>query len=1122
MWVGELIKKALLPVCVLLLTVFCGPPAISAASGQSQINNPPGEFSARPNLHFDCLSAADGLSFSLSTAVLQDQRGFMWFGTRYGLDQYDGYNFKVVLPGPGGDLMGGNYILDVLQDRRGDLWMTTYIDLVHWDRKTGDFIHFKHDPSNPNSLTAGRVNTIWEDPAGIIWVGTNGGLNRYDPATERFSRFFQDRAVFRIVADRQGGIWMGTDGGLWYYDSGSFDQQHPQRYQNDPSDPNSLSHAEIFAIYQDQQGDLWVGSLGGGLNRLERASGKFTHYSHDPEDPYSLSNDWVYAILEDNLGRFWIGTRNGLNLLDRATGRFFQYSNQPGDPHSLSDDAINDLYQDRSGVLWVATLAGICKVNETASRFSVYQEASNQPGMQAVSELGSLPGLSDDLITAVYADKDGILWVGTAQGGLNRIDQSAGSVKVYQHDPVDPTSLSWGEVNAIYQDRQGTLWIGTSSGLDRFIPETGTFAAEQALQGQLSPAIVEDQQGNLWVGAFSGLMHRAAGSSIFAPAQLGGDLPAGDRVQELHVDRRGALWISTQNDGLFRQDPALADGPTPALLHFPQDARDPSSPGASPVMSFYEDRDGVLWMGTVKDGLTRYDWDTQTFAHFRPEAGIASYVSCVQGDTRGYLWLGTALGLARFDPRSGSFSYFDARDGLEVGEGIACTQTGQGEMIFGSWSGLIAFFPDQIWDNPKPPEVVITALNLRNQPLRTDFLADEQVELSYWENYLSFDFAALDYTSPAKNQYAYKMEGLDTGWIEADTRRHADYPDLKPGEYIFRVKASNNSGVWNEQGAAVRIAIRPPFWQTGWFLGLMGLALLGIIAGGVRLRLKSVLARSRDLERQVSERTGALEQKTQELEQRNLEIERRRQELEALLLENARLYEKSQELAVLEERSRLARELHDAVTQTLFSASLVAEALPATWEKDAQEGRSLLQTLRSLSRGALAEMRSLLLELRPAALLETPMEDLLRQLGEAASGRAGIPVTVQVEGQAGAGTPQLPPDVHIAFYRIAQEALNNVVKHARAHQATLRLSYTGPGPSAILPGAEGAEPVEPGLSLLLAIHDDGRGFDPAHLPLDRLGLGIMQERAQAIGAALTIESQPGRGAKVSVFWKQAR
>ena len=1000
----------------------------------------------------------------------------------------------------------------------------------------------------------------------------------------------------------------------------------------------------LIAVHEDSQGALWVGTQYGGLNRLDRASGRFTHYLHNPDDPYSLSDDKVYAILEDSSGRLWIGTQNGLDLFDRSTGRFYRYHFDPADPHSLSHNVVNDLYQDRAGVLWIATLAGVCKLNETASAFTSYQQGpqpliGTDPGQshpEAESQPGSTSVLSDNLIVSVYQDSHGILWVGTSQGGLNRLDRKTGRVTVYRYNPDDPNSISWGEVSAIYEDKAGTLWIGTSGGLNRFDPRTETFTSEAVFQDLLIGSVIEDQLGNLWVGTWNGLVRRAPGAGTFAAVPLVSNPTAQHRVQELYVDRTGTLWISTQNDGLFRLDPALADGPTPAVSHFPQDANDPRSPGTSPVMGFHEDANGALWLGTVEDGLVRYDRETQTFVHFMPETGAAKYISCIQEDARGTLWMGTALGLARFDPASETFSYFDARDGLMIGEGIACFQNEQGEMFFGSWAGLVSFFPDQIRDNPHPPAVVITALNLRNQVLRTDLLPDEQIKLSYRENYLSFDFAALDYAAPAKNQYAYRMEGLEADWVEAGTRRHADYPDLKPGTYTFRVKASNNSGVWNEQGAAVHITVTPPFWETGWFLGLLGVAVLGVVAGGVRLRLKGVEARSRDLERQVSERTGALEQKT-------LEIERRRQELEALLsaddrmqrylhqdqvlqalvdvavdnmradksaviwwdekreklvmrvargfdpqaireiyfvpgegivagvaqsgepalvedsladprrnlenprsvkfaqdegirsfmffpitigeevvgvfnvsygkphaigeeekrlfqaltqraalqIENARLYERSQELAVLEERSRLARELHDAVTQTLFSASLVAEALPTTWERDTQEGRGLLQELRGLCRGALAEMRTLLLELRPARLVETRLDDLLRQLGEAASGREGIPVTVQVEGQASARVPPLPPDVHIALYRITQEALNNVVKHARAHQVTVRLYYACQ--------AEDEAKAE-ARQVLLSISDDGRGFDPAQVPHDRLGLGNMQERAQAIGA----------------------
>ncbi|HAY85744.1 MAG TPA: hypothetical protein DCY42_12735, partial [Chloroflexi bacterium] len=319
------------------------------------------------------------------------------------------------------------------------------------------------------------------------------------------------------------------------------------------------------------------------------------------------------------------------------------------------------------------------------------------------------------------------------------------------------------------------------------------------------------------------------------------------------------------------------------------------------------------------------------------------------------------------------------------------------------------------------------------------------------------------------------------------------------GDYVFRVKGSNNDGVWNEEGVTLHITIQPPFWGTWWFRGLVAVLLVSAALGTYRLRVRSIEARSLELEQQVADRTAELSQANELLEQ---EIAERMRTEEALAQERA-------SAAVTAERNRLARELHDAVTQTLFSASLVAEALPAAWEKDPEEGHGLLKDLRGLSRGALAEMRTLLLELRPAALLETRLDDLLRQLGEATSGRVGIPVTVQIEGETELHQEALPPDVHITLYRITQEALNNVIKHARAHQVTVRLDYS--------PESR-AEP----LRVSLSISDDGRGFDATQLQHDRLGFGIMQERIQAIGGTLTIESQPGHGTRVTVLWQQAK
>jgi ligand-binding sensor domain-containing protein/signal transduction histidine kinase len=1115
-----LIKKILLPLCVAFLVVFNGLPVTAYASDRSTPDFASLEPSSKPNLYFDHLTAADGLSFSIVYSILQDQQGFMWFGTRYGLNKYDGLNFTMFNLAIGSsDPWFGNGIRFLYQDQIGNLWIGTYLDLVRRDSQSGSFIHYTYGVAIPGGLGEWPVNAICEDSAGYLWVAGHNGLYRYEPSTDTFSNYIKIHPVNNIYCDRQGGLWLGTDSGLLHSQPGSLDQEDPT------FEPIDIGNAYITVIQEDKQGALWVGTYGAGIKRLDRSTGHITSFQNDPQDPNSLSSDYIFTILQDDSNRLWVGSDKGLDLFDPTTGGFFHYHNDLNDPHSLSSDSVFDLYQDHSGVIWIATSAGINKLNETASSIIRYQRFSNTSGVETSAQPAGaadpqgLPSLSDTIVEAVYEDSHGFLWIGTATEGLNRLDRATGTVTVFRPDPADAASISSGEVIAIYEDKAGNLWFGSSDGLDRFDPRTETFEHIGVFGRHAVSTIIEDAQGNLWVGYWGGLL-RGDGSEpthTFTYPKPIGDLVAMNRVAKIYQDRTGTLWISTQDDGLYRMDPAKGSESDPAIVHFPLEENDPKNPGPGYVMDFYEDAQGVLWMGSMQYGLVRYERDSRTFTRYMPNTGKVQYVSCIQGDAQGYLWVGTTLGVARFDSHSETFLYFDSRDGLVIGETLTCHQNKQGEMFFGGLQGLIAFSPNQIHENLIPPPVLVTALYLKNQVLRTDLPPNEQIKLSYQENYLSFDFVALDYTAPAKNQYAYKMEGLDADWVDASPRRHADYPALKPGAYTFRVKASNNSGVWNEQGAAVHITITPPFWQTWWFLGLVGVAFVGLIAGGIRLRLKGLEARSRDLEKQVSDRTGALEQKTLELQQHTQEIERRRQELETLLEENARLSKQAQDVAVLEERSRLARELHDAVTQTLFSASLVAEAVPITWEKDPQEGRGLLQELRNLSRGALAEMRTLLMELRPAALLDTSLGNLVRQLGEAASGKEGIPVNVQIEGDA-----ELPPDVHIALYRITQEALNNVVKHARARQVTVRLCYTTEDQAVAKQTSEGEQPVESPLSVLLSIMDDGRGFDPAHISRERLGLGIMQERAKAIGASLTIDSQPGHGTQVTVLWKQEK
>jgi signal transduction histidine kinase len=356
------------------------------------------------------------------------------------------------------------------------------------------------------------------------------------------------------------------------------------------------------------------------------------------------------------------------------------------------------------------------------------------------------------------------------------------------------------------------------------------------------------------------------------------------------------------------------------------------------------------------------------------------------------------------------------------------------------------------------------------------------IALRWPDNTFEFSFAALSYSQPERNQHAYMLEGFDRGWVQGRTGR---YTNLPGGSYTLRLKGSNDDGLWNEEGVSIPVTVVPPLWGRWWFWGIVALIGSGSAYGGYRLRVRRLEARGRALEQRVEH-----------------EIAQRMQVEEALR-------QSETERAVAAERSRLARELHDAVTQTLFSASLIAEALPTLWERNREMGREHLAMLRQMSRGALAEMRTLLLELRPAALVETSLEDLLRQLGEAVTGRTGVPVSVEVK-----GTCALPPDVHVALYRIAQEALNNVVKHAQASHVAARLACSASSSSGLQAGTGVEAQVE------LVVRDDGRGFVPEAVSAEHMGLSIMRERAEAVGARLRVESLPGQGTCLTVLWSE--
>lgn len=1048
-------------------------------------------------LKFERISLEQGLSQSTVNCILQDRYGFMWFGTQDGLNRYDGYTFTIYRHHAGDvNSLSVNYIWSLAEDQDGALWIATEGGgLDRFDRDTGQFIHYRAGTTS-DSLTNDFVRVVYQDHAGTLWVGTyGGGLHKFDRATGHFTRYLHsgpdslsNNFIHAIYEDRQGALWIGTaGGGLDQLDRAT---GHFTHYQHNPTNPDSLSNNVVRAILEDHLGQIWIGTAGGGLDRLERATGHFTHYRYDPNVSHSLSQNVIQTIYEDRVGSLWVGTfSRGLNRFDRDSEQFIQYRNDPGDLDSLSDNSISSLYEDRGGVLWVGTFSnGLAKADRSAAAFAHYQVKPNDSN-----------SLSHHTVWAIHQDHQGILWIGTNGGGLDRLDRSIGQFTHYRHDPGNPNSLSSNIISAIEEDRQGMLWLGTGNGqVDQFDRATGRFAhysitlidSPQSRRGPIL-SIHEDQEGTLWVATGgAGLQRFDRQAGRFVPYQSKWcDLCLGTSyIRVLYEDQAGTLWLGVSGEGLVQLDQNAE-----RIVRYPARVDDPQSLSHNIVLSILQDRSGVLWVGT-SGGLNRLNAASGTFTQFTEKDGLPNEtVYGILEDEQGYLWLSTGRGLTRFDPQNRTFENYTVNDGLQSNEfnAGAFYRGADGELFFGGVNGFNAFYPDQVKrDDPYLPPVVLTALTQNGNPVtHTQAIENLRALTFYWpNNSFEFEFAALSFAQPEKNQYAYQLEGFEQDWNLIETKRFGRYTNLPGRTYTLRLKASNKDGIWNEQGEAIQITIVPPFWETDWFKGLIGVLLISGVIGGYRLRVRGIKAHNRELQTQVERRTAELKR----------EVEQRLQAEEALR-------QGEMEKAVAAERSRLARDLHDVVTQTLFSASLVAEALPTAWQRDPTEGRQLVQELRQLTRGALAEMRTLLLELRPAALVETNLGNLLQQLAEALTGREGIAVSVTTEGRF-----PLPPQVQIALYRMAQETLNNVSKHAQAQHVTIQLRY-------LLAGlAEDEE--DDGEKVELHVCDDGRGFDWNHIPADCLGLCIMRERAESIGAQLIIESQIGHGTQVTAIW----
>ena len=1014
-------------------------------------------------LSFTHLSVADGLSHADVRAIAQDRQGFMWFGTWLGgLNRYDGYTFRVYKHD---DQDQRSLINDTVRtlyvDHTGVLWISTWgPGLDRYDRDTDSFTHFRHDPHDPTSLPDNNVKAFYEDETGTLWVGTHAGLSRFDRARGTFFTYrarpddpasFGETHVQSIGLDATTGmLWVGTeDSGVKVLDRST---GHFTSYANDPDDASSLSNNVVLNIFQDRAGARWL-STADGLNRFDPRTHKFVRYFHDLRNPSSLSDNSVLETYDDRAGRFWVVTNNGLNLMDRARGTFARYLHDRNDPSSLSGNTFNyeALCEDTSGTLWMGMRStGVDRLASAAARFTTYRHNSQD-----------VNSLDNDSVTSLALGSGGELWIGT-ETGLNRFDGR--TFTHYVNDPHDPSSLSPGPQRMVAQDSHGVVWTGTyGGGLDRLDGQRVKHFRHDPRNSD-SPAndnisnLAPDAQGGLWIGVHGKGMDYFDGRRFthFAPDPANPTSLPDAYALPLLLDRHGMLWIGTTNSGLVRFDTHTRKFTTYLI-----DPNQPGSQAANWTKDVYSDGASIWVASSI--GLSRFDPETGKFTHHYTEKdGLANNsVVGVLGDAQGNVWVSTIKGLSRFDPRTETFRNYDVFDGLQGNEfSLHCrAKAPDGRLFFAGVNGLSAFYPDKLVDNTTPPPVVLTEFELFNKPvkigakdspLRQAINVATSITLRYEQAVFRFQFAALNYSAPQKNRYAYKLDGFDRDWQYTDaTRRFATYTNLDHGDYTFRVKASNNDGVWNEQGVALHIRILPPWWSTWWFRALVLASILLSIWCAYQLRV-------RELRREFHAR--------------------------------------------IEERARIARELHDGLLQSfqglMFSFQAARNLLPGRTDE-------AIRTLdKAIVKGddAIAEGRDAIQGLRANPALESNLEHLLTAAGKElsrSSSAEGEPPAFQVTVE---GSPQpLSPLLQDEVYRIAREILRNAFHHAHASRIEAEVAYDSQ-------------------FFRLRIRDNGKGINPKILDQGarqgHWGLPGVRERAKRIGARLKLWSETGAGTEL--------
>ncbi|HTF18505.1 MAG TPA: two-component regulator propeller domain-containing protein [Chryseolinea sp.] len=810
-------------------------------------------------MKFEHIGVRDGLSHSNTICMLQDSRGFMWFGTRDGLNKYDGYSF-VVYKNDAIDehSLSSNMILDIKEDAQGALWVATWGGgLSQFNRETETFTHYKHDPNNSNSISSDLVNSIIIDHSGILWLGTDGGgLDSYDAGKKVFTHYKFDTTdptslsqdlVKDVFEDSQSNLWIATNSnGLNRFDRTT---KTFTRFLHDPKDEHTIGSNAIMHIFEGRDKRLWIGTRGGGLNLYDAASGTFKRFKANATTN-SVANDVIIALEEDDFGNLWIGTENaGLSILDKATLTFHNYQQDDADDASLSNNSVWGIYKDTRGDMWVSTFSGDINFwSSERNKFAHYRHKSTKNS------------LSNNKILCIYEDSSDNLWIGTDGGGVNLYDPKAAGFTHFTHEENNLNSLCGNHVLSIMEDTAGNLWMGTwDDGITVINRRTNTFRHYKhdpldpnSLTSNNVWVIFQDSKENIWIGTYFGGLNlydpEKDSFTHFAYTDQDEVASSNNKINSIYEDARGGLWIGTDGGGL-----SLIDPQRKSFRQFTY-TKGINSISNNSIGNILQDRAGNMWIGTAS-GLNHFDVRSEIFTVYRVGDGLPNdAIFGILEDDHQNLWISTNKGISKFDPANKTFRNYEVTDGLQSNEFKlnAFRKSRAGLMYFGGNNGFNEFHPDSIRDNFYDPPISFTNFELfnkhvpikdalhRQSPLTKSITEIEAITLSYEQSVIAFDFASLNFTHPDKRRYQYFLEGFDKHWNNIDTKHTAIYTNLDPGTYVLSIRGVDNLGKWSQHAKTIQLTITPPFWMTWWFRLFSLLLVVGGIVTFFRTRIRVI------------------------------------------------------------------------------------------------------------------------------------------------------------------------------------------------------------------------------------------------------------------------------------------